>query len=300
MKKLITFIVIMALTFVLVAQSDYSPCYTNNMSKGNAAFSQGKYSEARTYYATAKQCAGGNPSEAQKKISECERKLNLCKSMKDIEGNVYKTIQIGTQCWMAENMRATRNNIGVPFRFLQGGQVGADCAFCAPGYDNDTVSIREYGYQYTCMAAKVVCPKGWHLPNGKDWKILFDYCGTRWSIGGDNGNVAKALCSSNGWKESGFQYAVGYDVTLNNASGFNAMPFQIDDIIGCPIVDIDNKSEKSGQIALFWSDTPGQKECFNGDFWCFYYDYPQPMQPDQIPNLEDFCTWAMPVRCVRD
>ena len=75
MKRIITLIVILTMAFAISAQSNYSPCYTNNMSKGNTAFSQGKYSEARTYYANAKQCAGGNPTEAQKKIAACDAKI---------------------------------------------------------------------------------------------------------------------------------------------------------------------------------------------------------------------------------
>ena len=51
MKKKHTLTLILLLSaLTLAAQSNYSPCYTNNMSKGNTAFSQGKYSEARTYY----------------------------------------------------------------------------------------------------------------------------------------------------------------------------------------------------------------------------------------------------------
>ena len=63
------------MTFAISAQNNYSPCYTNNMSKGNTAFNQGKYSEARTYYVNAKQCAGGNPSAAQQKINACDAKI---------------------------------------------------------------------------------------------------------------------------------------------------------------------------------------------------------------------------------
>ena len=62
-------------TLAVSAQDNYSPCYRNNMSKGDAAYDQGRYSEARTYYANAKQCAGGNPTEAQRKISACDTKL---------------------------------------------------------------------------------------------------------------------------------------------------------------------------------------------------------------------------------
>ena len=77
MKHIITLLLLLV-TFTVAAQS-YSPCYTEFMAKGNAAYNQGKYSEAKTYYAKAKQCAGGNPTEAQKKISACEMKLENTK-----------------------------------------------------------------------------------------------------------------------------------------------------------------------------------------------------------------------------
>ena len=73
-KHTLTLILLLA-ALTLAAQSNYSPCYTSNMSKGNTAFSQGRYSEARTYYVNAKQCAGGNPSEAQQKINACDAKI---------------------------------------------------------------------------------------------------------------------------------------------------------------------------------------------------------------------------------
>lgn len=79
MRQTFILIAFFLATLTLAAQSNYTPCYTNNMSKGNTAFSQGKYSEARTYYATAKQCAGGNPTEAQKKIAACDAKIKARK-----------------------------------------------------------------------------------------------------------------------------------------------------------------------------------------------------------------------------
>lgn len=78
--KHLTFIIAFLLfcTLSLPAQ-EYSPCYTNNMAKGEAAYKQGKYSEARAYYVTAKQCAGGNPSIAQQKINSCDAKIKAQK-----------------------------------------------------------------------------------------------------------------------------------------------------------------------------------------------------------------------------
>ena len=79
MKKIILLLVILTMTFAISAQSNYSPCYTSNMSKGNTAFNQGKYSEAKTYYVKAKECIGGNHSEAQKKINACDAKIKAQK-----------------------------------------------------------------------------------------------------------------------------------------------------------------------------------------------------------------------------
>lgn len=78
MKQFCIITIFLFISLSLSAQS-YSPCYTEFMAKGNAAYNQGKYSEAKTYYETAKKCAGGNPAEAQKKISACEMKLENTK-----------------------------------------------------------------------------------------------------------------------------------------------------------------------------------------------------------------------------
>lgn len=76
MKKRDTLTLIFLLVaLTAVAQNNYSPCYTNNIKKGDLAFSQGKYQDARTYYVSAKQCAGGNPLEAQNKITACDAKI---------------------------------------------------------------------------------------------------------------------------------------------------------------------------------------------------------------------------------
>ena len=74
MKQIIIFISLVLFT-VLSLSAQYSTCYTDHMAQGDAAFKQGKYSTAKTYYVTAKLCAGGNPAEAQKKISACEAKI---------------------------------------------------------------------------------------------------------------------------------------------------------------------------------------------------------------------------------
>ena len=96
MKHILTFILLF--TTLTVAAQNYSPCYTNNIAKGDAAYKQGKYSEAKTYYTTAKQCAGGNSAEAQQKINGCDAKI---KAQKEAEAKRRKEAR-----WKAEQEEA--------------------------------------------------------------------------------------------------------------------------------------------------------------------------------------------------
>ncbi|MBO6052032.1 MAG: SUMF1/EgtB/PvdO family nonheme iron enzyme [Bacteroidales bacterium] len=105
----------MVAILTLSAQS-YSPCYTEFMAKGNAAYNQGKYSEAKTYYAKAKQCAGGNPTEAQKRINQCNAKLNPAPKPSQPSASTPKTDQTFTV-----------NGISFKLVYVQGGTFTMGC-----------------------------------------------------------------------------------------------------------------------------------------------------------------------------
>ncbi len=76
----------------------------------------------------------------------------------DISGNVYNTITIGTQTWMAENLR-----------------------YKAPSgcwaYKDDEANVNLYGYLYNWTTANNVCPIGWSLPTNYDWLVLAESLG---------------------------------------------------------------------------------------------------------------------------
>ena len=88
------------------------------------------------------------------------------------DGKKYKTVQIGSQTWMAENL-----NYEI-----------AD-SYC---YNNDTSNCKKYGRLYTWNAALKACPVGWHLPSMDEFKVLIK------TVGGEK-IAAEKLKAQSGW-----------------------------------------------------------------------------------------------------
>jgi len=88
-------------------------------------------------------------------------------TLTDIDGMTYKTVQIGTQTWMAENLKCKTTSNG-------GGLV----------YDNKSSNEAIYGRLYRWGVALKACPEGWHLPSYSEWTRLIDYLGGEKSAGG--------------------------------------------------------------------------------------------------------------------
>ena len=106
------------------------------------------------------------------------------------DGQTYKTVVIGEQTWMADNLNYETEN-----------------SYC---YDDDPSNCSKYGRLYTWAAAKTVCPEGWHLPSYDEWNTLFT------AVGGISTAGAK-LKSQTGW--------AAYDgITNEDSFGFSALP----------------------------------------------------------------------------
>ena len=104
------------------------------------------------------------------------------------DGKTYKTVVIGTQTWMAENLNYESPN-----------------SYC---YNNDVAFCTKYGRLYTWTAARTVCPSGWRLPGKADWETLFS------AVGG-MATAGPQLKSTSGWIYSG---------NGTDAFGFSAFP----------------------------------------------------------------------------
>lgn len=109
--------------------------------------------------------------------------LTNCKpySVKDIDGNAYRTITIGTQVWMAENLKTTRYRNGdliettTPATLDIEGERTPEYQWA---YDGNESNVATYGRLYTWYVAtdsRNVCPTGWHVPSDDEWIVLTDY-----------------------------------------------------------------------------------------------------------------------------
>ncbi len=105
----------------------------------------------------------------------------------DIDGNVYHTVTIGTQVWMAENLKTTKFNDGTTIPLVT---VDTDwAALTTPGYCwyNDSVSYEAtYGalYNWYVVNTGKLAPKGWHVPTDSEWTVLTTFLGGTTVAGG--------------------------------------------------------------------------------------------------------------------
>ncbi len=161
-----------------------------------------------TIQPTVKPAATSKPVNLQNKILELTPSAPVKGTVTDIDGNVYQTLQIGTQVWMIENLKTTRLNDGTPIvdpvqylisknyfglqpsTFPNGGW-GVDVvdpnnrsqyvlrstnpAYCI--YNNLPSNQTHYGnlYNWFAINSGKLAPAGWHVPTDADWDILLRY-----------------------------------------------------------------------------------------------------------------------------
>ncbi|MDZ7722211.1 MAG: FISUMP domain-containing protein [candidate division KSB1 bacterium] len=169
--------------------------------------------------------------------------------MTDQDGNVYKTIKIGDQWWMAENLKVThfRNGDLIPNITSNSEWINlSSCAYCA--YGNDENNTELYGYLYNWFAVKdprVIAPEGWHVPTDEEWKKLINF------LGGPNIAGVKL-------KDKGTEYWQDSDEQGTNESRFTALPS------GLRYFE-DGIFYELGQSANYWSSS--QAEPNQGVAW---------------------------------
>jgi uncharacterized protein (TIGR02145 family) len=153
----------------------------------------------------------------------------------DIDGNVYNTVKIGNQLWLAENLKVTRYSNGDPIpKVTDNAQwesltTGAYCE-----YMNDSSNASIYGYLYNWYAvndSRGLAPKGWHVHTSNEWGIMQEHLG-------HNGGKLKET-GTNNWEHP--------NEGATNESGFSALPGGFRDLNGV--------FGGMGYTAFFWTST---------------------------------------------
>jgi uncharacterized protein (TIGR02145 family) len=161
--------------------------------------------------------------------------------LKDLDGNIYDIIVIGSQSWMKENLKTTKLNDGTLILNVTDDNSWASAtnpAYC--WYNNDANINKDlYGALYNFYSVKTgkLCPSGWHVPSDSEWTILVDYLisnGYNYDGTTSENKVSKSLSSSTGWGTSTFEGAVGNNdyPSSQNKTGFSAMPGGYRDLDG--------------------------------------------------------------------
>jgi uncharacterized protein (TIGR02145 family) len=133
----------------------------------------------------------------------------------DVDGNVYRTVRIGNQVWMVENLRVTRYSDSTPIPHVTNSITWIDLssgAYCS--YANDSGNVTTYGRLYNWFAvtdSPSIAPEGWRVPTDEDWQTLVDYLGGSSVAGGK-------------LKEAGTTHWDSPNTGATNESGFTALP----------------------------------------------------------------------------
>jgi uncharacterized protein (TIGR02145 family) len=172
----------------------------------------------------------------------------LYDELSDIDGNVYKTLRIGTQTWMAENLRTTKYNDGTAIPLATDNTAWLNLttpAYC--WYNNDSATYGPtYGalYNWYTVNTGKLCPTGWHVPSDAEWKTLEIYLGLGMTqeqadvLGWRGTDQGTQLKNTSGWI-----WGNG-----TNTSGFSALP-------GGGRYYYDGKFDGVGNKGVWWSST---------------------------------------------
>jgi uncharacterized protein (TIGR02145 family) len=194
-------------------------------------------------------------------------------TVKDVDENVYKTIPIGKQTWMTENLRTTKYNDGtsIPYMADSTNILVSDPAYYL--YNNDIANKSIYGllYNWYVVNTKKLCPSGWHVPSNDEWTTLAAV------LGGENAAGGKL-------KETSTKHWDSPNTGATNETGFTALPGGYRSIFGA--------FDGFGSYGAWWSATE------YGDAGAYIWN---------VSNDNSKLSWNVPskssnfpVRCLKD
>ena len=208
----------------------------------------------------------------------------------DLNGNVYHTVNIGTQTWMVENLKTTQYNDGTDIPLVTDNAAWSSRstgAYC--WYNNDPETYKDkYGALYNWYTVKTgkLAPIGWHVATDGEWSTLESYLianGYNYDGSTSGTKYAKSLAATTDWTTSTTLGAIGNDLTKNNSTGFSAFAGGWRNVNGFDL---------AGGIGWWWSST----ESFGGAWMRGMFSY----QSNMFRLIDDVGWNGLSVRCVRD
>jgi len=207
----------------------------------------------------------------------------------DIDGNVYQTVKIGNQWWMAENLKTSRyrNGVYIPSIDDSAGWVSSSAGACCT-YENGTSQSPTPGLLYNWYAVHDtgnIAPAGWHVPTDAEWKTLEQQLGMSQSESDQSGwrgtHEADKLRveSPKGWTEYD-------DVWSTNESGFTALAGS------CRLPNAVYGQPGLFSTAFWWS----LSEKNGADAWYRYIDY----KSSEVFRSHESKSYGFSVRCIKD
>lgn len=203
-------------------------------------------------------------------------------TLKDVDGNTYETVTIGTVVWMAENLKTTKYNDGSVIPLVSDGDAWSKLT--SPGYcwyNNDIKNKNDYGALYNryTVNSNKLCPAGWRLPSSGDWKSMIALYNYKSKDGWEFDSIGGML------KMADTLYWNSPNLSADNRLHFNAK--------GAGVRNGDGTFGLAGEMEFWWEVTNSA----GGPFpvaWFIAYD------TDKLYNDNYKYTLGFSVRCVKE
>lgn len=209
----------------------------------------------------------------------CKKEKPIPETVIDFDGNVYKTVTIGSRVWLAENLKTHHFNDGIDIQYVTDASLWSTLSSsCCCYFNNYIVNKDMFGilYNWYAVGTGKLCPVGWHVATEEDWDDLVSF------LGGES--VAGPKLMEPGYWNCAYTGCVG-----TNESDFSARGGQRRTDAG--VFFEPNLNYIMGLCAYWWCDTDvsslyGTAVSLNGDG-----------EMDKYSSLKKF---GYSVRCVMD
>ena len=188
----------------------------------------------------------------------------------DIDGNQYKTIVIGEQTWMAENLKVTKYNDGTSVPLVTENAEWGNLT--SHGYCYFNNSPERYGntygalYNWYVVESEKICPKGWHVPSSDEWSVLYNHYGGRFVAGSMLKEAGNFHWTKNPNDLDEYEYGYEYDYYNEEFDEYIGNErFTDPSLIEEPAINEDSN------VDLSFNALPGALRFPNGNFIKEYY-----------------------------